>query len=86
FIALVIIYYNMHLLSRLYEMALAKNDQAAIKYLRHISPVASQNTNINGLYEFSEAIANVNVDGIVAFMSKALENAIKPQSTEEIPQ
>jgi hypothetical protein len=52
-IALIIIYYNMHLLSKLYENALAKNDMAAIEYLKHISPVASQHINISGLYEFT---------------------------------
>lgn len=41
-ISLIIIYYNMNLLSKLYEVALANNDTAAIEYLKHISPVASQ--------------------------------------------
>ena len=50
-IALIIIYYNMHLLSKLYENALLRNDTAAIEFLRHISPVASQHINISGLYE-----------------------------------
>lgn len=79
-IALIIIYYNMHLLSRLYEIALAKNDQDAINYLRHISPVATQHININGLYEFSEAITNVDVDSIIALMSKALKDAMKSKA------
>ena len=52
-IALIIIYYNMHLLSKLYEIALAKGDKAALEYLKHISPVASQHINIGGLYEFT---------------------------------
>jgi TnpA family transposase len=77
-IALIIIYYNMHLLSKLYENALLRNDTAAIEFLKHISPVASQHMNIGGLYEFSENIENINVDGIVEELNKILENTIKP--------
>lgn len=79
-IALIIIYYNMHLLSKLYENALLRNDTAAIEFLRHISPVASQHINISGLYEFSEIIANINVDGIVEMLNKILVSAVKPSS------
>ena len=57
-------------------MALAKSDKAALNYLKHISPVASQHINISGLYEFSEAIGNVNVDNVVETLSKILENAL----------
>ena len=79
-IALIIIYYNMHLLSKLYEMALAKGDKVALNYLKHISPVASQHINISGLYEFSEAIGNVNVDNVVETLRKILENALNSPS------
>jgi hypothetical protein len=75
-IALIIIYYNMHLLNRLYEDALARNDQAAIEFLRRISPVASQHINIGGVYEIREAMENINVDDIVEFMSRILEDSI----------
>ena len=80
-IALIIIYYNMHLLSKLYEDALLRNDMAAIEFLRHISPVASQHINISGLYEFSEIIESINVDGIVEALNKILKNTVKPSST-----
>lgn len=79
-IALIIIYYNMHLLSKLYENALAKNDTAAIEYLKHISPVASQHINISGLYEFTEIIKNINVDNVVEVLSKILNKAVNPLS------
>jgi TnpA family transposase len=79
-IALIIIYYNMHLLSKLYENALLRNDAAAIEFLRHISPVASQHINISGLYEFSEIIANINVDGIVEALNKILKDTVKTSS------
>ena len=77
-IALIIIYYNMHLLSKLYENAFAKNDLAAIEYLKHISPIASQHININGLYEFIETIENINVDNVVEMLSKILDKAVTP--------
>lgn len=81
-IALIIIYYNMHLLSKLYENAVAKNDTAAIEFLRHISPVASQHLNIDGLYEFAESIGNIiSVDNVVEVMSKLLDDAMNPSST-----
>lgn len=68
----------MHLLSKLYENAVLRNDKASIEFLRHISPVASQHINISGLYEFSEIIANINVDGIVEVLNRILEDAVKP--------
>jgi TnpA family transposase len=77
-IALIIIYYNMHLLSKLYENALATNDTASIQYLKHISPIASQHINISGLYEFVETIENINVDNVVEALSKILEKAVNP--------
>jgi hypothetical protein len=80
-IALIIIYYNMHLLSKLYEDALARNDKAALNFLKHISPVASQHINISGLYEFVEDISNVNVDGIVDKLSKIFQDTINTLSS-----
>lgn len=79
-IALIIIYYNMHLLSKLYENALEKNDLAAIEYLRHISPIASQHINISGLYEFIENIKSINVDHVVEVLSKILDKAVNPSA------
>lgn len=87
-IALIIIYYNMHLLSKLYENALEKGDKAALNFLKHISPVASQHINISGLYEFSEGISNVNVDNVVDKLSKILQDAINslPNEAEMEPE
>ena len=80
FIALIIIYYNMHLLSKVYEDALARNDTAAIEYLKHISPVASQHMNIGGLYEFLEPVENINVDKAVEMLSQILKKAVNPST------
>ncbi len=75
-IALIIIYYNMNLLSKLYEAALAKNDTVAIEYLKHISPVASQHVQLGGLYTFSETLETIDVEQIVKLLSKILENSV----------
>jgi hypothetical protein len=50
--------------------------------------VASQHINISGLYEFSEGIANVNVDNIVDKLIKILQDAINssPNATEMEPE
>lgn len=75
-IALIIIYYNMHLLSKLYEMALAKNDKAALNYLKRASPVACQHINVSGLCEFSEEASIVNIDHVVDKLRKILEDTL----------
>ncbi|MEM1243931.1 MAG: Tn3 family transposase [Pseudomonadota bacterium] len=83
-IALVIIYYNMNLLSKLYEIALKKDDSAAIQYLKHISPIASSHINISGLYEFSETMANINVDSVVEILNRILEDAISSHAKKKV--
>lgn len=75
-IALMIIYYNMHLLSKLYDAALANKDTAAINFLKKISPVASQHLQLGGLYAFSETPTTINVDQVVEVLSKILEKNI----------
>ena len=75
-IALIIIYYNMHLLSKLYEAALASNDAEAIEYLKHISPVASQHVQLGGLYAFSETPATIDIEQIVKVLSRILEESV----------
>ncbi len=61
---------------------LEKGDKAALNYLRHISPVASQHININGLYEFSETMGHVNVDHVVDKLSKILQDELDALSDE----
>ncbi len=80
-ISLIIIYYNMNLLSKLYEAALANNDTAAIEYLKHISPVASQHVQLGGLYAFSETLAMIDLEQIVKLLSKILEDSVGKKSS-----
>ena len=78
FIALLIIYYNMSLLSKLLDTH--KDNEAAINYLKTISPVASQHLNINGLYEFSEEASDIDIDSMVNEMEKLLAEALQKKS------
>jgi len=77
FIALLIIYYNMNLLSKLVEMNKAKGHKEAITYLTSISPIASQHLNFSGLYQFSEERSEIDVDEVVALMEKILEETLQ---------
>jgi TnpA family transposase len=79
-IANAIIYYNTLLLSRVYEQKQAAGDHAAVKIIQGISPVAWQNVNLFGAFEFSPANSKVDIDALVAryadpvYWSKALQD------------
>jgi len=74
--ALITIYYNMHLLSKLYEIALANKDEAALEFLKHLSPVASQHVLFGGLYEFSEIMNDTNIDSMVELFKQILKETV----------
>ena len=65
-IANAIIYYNTALLSRIYDQKLAVGDQAAIAILKDMSPVAWQNVNLFGTFEFSPGDKRVDLDALAA--------------------
>jgi len=76
-IALIIIAYNMCILSELYQIKVKQGDKAAIEFLKHLSPIASQHLNIGGLYEFSEDISTININAVVVALNKILDATIK---------
>lgn len=76
-IALIIIAYNMSILSELYELKVKQGDKAAIEFLKHISPIASQHLNISGLYEFNEGVALINIHAVVDTLTKILDATLK---------
>ena len=78
-IALIIIAYNMCILSELYEIKLAEGDIAAINFLKHISPIASQHLNVGGLYEFSEDMADISINAVVDALNKILDASLKKE-------
>ena len=65
-IANAIIYYNTALLSRIYDQKLAAGDEAAIAILKGMSPVAWQNINLFGTFEFSPGTMSVDLDALAA--------------------
>ncbi len=81
-IALIIIFYNMSLLSRLLSMKKSQNDEAAIKFLEAVSPVASQHFNLSGLYEFSEERAEIDVESVVAMMEEILSTTVEKMTDQ----
>jgi TnpA family transposase len=78
-IALIIIAYNMCILSELYEIKLAQGDIAAINFLKYISPIASQHLNLGGLYEFSEDMADISINEVVDALNKILDASLKKE-------
>jgi hypothetical protein len=64
-IANAVIYYNMALLSRIYEQKKAAGDVEAIETLRYISPIAWQHINLFGKFEFTHTEARVDLDALV---------------------
>lgn len=65
-IANAIIYYNTALLSRIYDQKRAAGDKAAIEVLKGMSPVAWQNVNLFGTFEFSPGKMSVDLDALAA--------------------
>jgi len=66
-------------LSRVYEQKLAADDQEAIEIIKCTSPVAWQNVNLIGKFEFTEENAKVDIKALAAryddpdFWRKSLE-------------
>ena len=61
-----IIYYNTVLLSQVYEQKQAAGDQEAQTIIKSVSPVAWQNVNLFGSFEFSPLTSKVDIDALVA--------------------
>ena len=74
-----IIYYNTALLSKVYEQKRAAGDEAAIKLLQGVSPVAWRHVNLIGKFDFTAEAPMVDIDALAAkyadpgYWSKALE-------------
>ena len=74
-----IIYYNTVLLSRVYEQKQAAGDQEAQIIIKDVSPVAWQNVNMFGSFEFNPSTSKIDIDALVArfadpvFWSKVLK-------------
>ncbi len=83
-IANIIIFYNMSLLSRIYDHMVATGDLAGIELLKGVAPVAWQHVNLFGNLEFSEREALVDLDALAALFgdpAKWLQAALEAAST-----
>lgn len=67
----------MCILSELYEIKLQQGHKAAIEFLKHISPIASQHVNIGGLYEFTEEMQTINFNAVVDALTKILDETLR---------
>lgn len=83
-IALIIIFYNMNLLSKLLAVKRSPNDEIAIKFLASVSPVASQHFNLSGLYEFREDSTEIDMDAVLAMMEEILNTSVENMSGQII--
>ncbi|MBB6244447.1 Tn3 family transposase [Rhodanobacter sp. MP1X3] len=83
-IANIIIFYNMSLLSRIYDQMVATGDLAGIELLKGVAPVAWQHVNLFGNLEFSERDAHVDLDALAALFAdpaKWLQTAMEAAET-----
>jgi TnpA family transposase len=65
-IANAIVFYNTALISKLYDQKLAAGDLETIELLKGMSPVAWQNVNLFGNFEFSQTEVEIDLDSIAA--------------------
>lgn len=70
-ITLVILYYNIYLLSTLIDQM--GDDEEAIKLIMRVSPLALRHINLGGLYYYGNDNKKIDVEGMVAAMKIALE-------------
>ena len=82
-IVLIIIYYNMYILSKIYEVKLKEKDEAAIEFLKHISAAAIQHINFGNLWEFRDKIKAINIDNIIDLLSKHLNDALNTKNVKK---
>lgn len=73
-LTLIIIYYNVYLLSALVDAKLAEGDEEAAELLSRISPLAIRHLNLGGLYHYADNNENnIDIPGMIAAMNEALE-------------
>ena len=65
-IANAVIYYNMVLLSKVYEQKLAAGDLDAVAFIKGMSPVAWQHVNLFGSIEFSDDDPDIDIAALAA--------------------
>lgn len=82
-IANAVIYYNTALLSRIYENMLAAGNAEAIARLTKVSPVAWQNVNLFGAFDFSDSEVDVDLAAIASIVGNPLLWGVVESNLEE---
>lgn len=75
FIANCIIYYNALILSKIYEAQEKLENEAALEFIRRLSPIAWRHIILNGRYEFSTIPFDIDLDKIIANLVFDLEKS-----------
>lgn len=81
-IANAVIYYNTALLSTIYENMLSVGNAEAIARLTRVSPVAWQNVNLFGAFDFSEAEFDVDLSAIASIVGNPLHWGVVESNLE----
>jgi len=82
-IANAVIYYNTALLSTIYENMLAAGNAEAIARLTKVSPVAWQNVNLLGAFDFTNAEVEVDLSAIASIVGSPLQWGVVESNLEE---
>jgi TnpA family transposase len=73
-LTLIIVYYNMYILSQLIEKKLQEGDEKAAALIEKVSPLALRHLNLGGIYHYKDNDGqSINMDAIISAVNEALE-------------
>ena len=76
-ITLIIIYYNMYLLSRLIDQKLQLEDKQAAGLIERVSPLAIRHLNLGGIYNYADdGKDTIDIDSMINALNEALEELL----------
>ena len=68
FIANCILYYNALILSKIYEAQEKLENKEALEFIRRLSPIAWRHIILNGRYEFTSLLAEIDLDRMISLL------------------
>jgi TnpA family transposase len=73
-LTLIVVYYNMYMLSQLIEKKLQEGDEKAARLIERVSPLALRHLNLGGIYHYEDNDGqSINMEAIVTALNEALE-------------
>lgn len=72
----------MYILSAAIDLKEAQKDDPAVKIFAKISPMATQNVNLAGMYYYGEG-AGINISEIITALTKATDNLLNLKKKEK---